>query len=90
MLQKVGGERTVITCDRVTFLALALCTLSDSRVSMYKVSCNSLLLFQRYAPGKLFIANIKKGSYSVNSGDRVTVLPFCYFFNGPLSVYQVS
>ena len=52
---------------------------------MYQVSFNSLLYFQRYAPDKLF--NAKKGSNSLNTGDRVMVLVFCY---SPLSVYQVS
>ena len=50
----------------------------------------SLLYFQRYAPDKLFIAKIKKGSNSVNTGDRVMVVAFCYSPHGPLSVYQVS
>ena len=43
---------------------------------MYQVSFNSLLHFQRYAPDKLFIAKIKKGSNSVNTGDRVMILLF--------------
>ena len=38
---------------------------------MYQVSFDSLLYFQRYASDELFIANIKKGSNSVNTGDRV-------------------
>ena len=33
-------------------------------------------MFQRYSPDKQFIAKIKKGSISVNTGDRVTVLAF--------------
>ena len=57
---------------------------------MYKVSFNSLLYFQRYDPDKLFIVKIKKGSNSVNAGDRVMVLAFCNSPHGPLSVYQVS
>ena len=48
------GNNSEITCDRVIFLAL--CTSSDSCLSMYKVSFNSLLYFQRYAPDKLFTA----------------------------------
>ena len=59
LLQKLGKEITVITCDRVT--VLALCTSSDDHLSMYQVSFNSLLYFQRYAQGKRFIAKIKKG-----------------------------
>ena len=44
----------------------------------------------RYAPAKLFTAKIKKGRYSVKTGDRVIVLAFCNSPYGPLSVYQVS
>ena len=68
-----------------------LCTFSGCHLSMYQVSFNSLLYFQRCAPDKLFIAKIKKGSNSVNTGDRVVmVLAFCNFLHDPLSVYQVS
>ena len=63
---------------------------SDGYLSMYQVSFNSLLYFQRYAPDKLFIAKIKKGSNSVNTGDYVMVLAFCNSLQGPLLVYQVS
>ena len=68
----------------------ALCTFSDGQLSVYQVSFNSLLYFQRYAPDKLFIAKVKKGSNSVNTGDRVMVLAICNSLHGPLSVYQVS
>ena len=68
----------------------ALCTSSDGYLSMYQVSFDSLLQFQRYAPDKLFIAKFKKGGNSVNTGDRVIVLAFCNSLHGPLSVYQVS
>ena len=57
---------------------------------MYQVSLNSLLYFQRYAPDKLFIAKIKKGSNSINTGDMVSVLAFCSSSDGPMSMYQVS
>ena len=67
-----------------------LCTFSDGHLSMYHVSFNSLLYFQRYAPDKLCTAKIKKVSKYVNTGDGVMVLVFCDFFYGPLSVYQVS
>ena len=36
------------------------------------------------------LQKLKRGSNSVNAGDRVTVLAFCKFPHGPLSVYQVS
>ena len=39
---------------------------------------------------KLFTAKIKKGSNSVNTGDRVMVLALCNSPHGPLSLYQVS
>ena len=68
----------------------ALCTSSDDHLSMYQVSFNSILYFQRYAPDKVFIAKIKKGRNSINTGDRVMVLAFCNSLHGPLSVYQVS
>ena len=77
-----------MTCDRVT--VLALCTFSDGRLSMYQVSINPLLHFQRYASVRFLTAKIKKGSKSVNAGDRVIVLAFCNSPHGHLSVYQVS
>ena len=92
LLQRLGKEiNSVITCDRVT--VLALCTFSDGHLSMYQAAFNSLLYFQRYAPDKLFIAKItdklfiakiKKGSNSINNGDRVMVLAFCNSPHGPL------
>ena len=63
LLQKIRkGSKSVITYKRV--MILALCTSSDGRLSMYQVSFNSLLYFQRYAPDKQFIAKVKKGSNS--------------------------
>ena len=89
LLQKIRKENnSEITCDRV--MVLALCTSSDGHLTMYQVSFNSLLYFQRYAPDKLFTAKIKKGSNSINTGDRVMVLAFCSSPHGPLSVYQTS
>ena len=89
LLQKLGREITVvITCDRVT--VLALCTSSDGHLSTYQVSFNSLLYFQRYAPDKVLIAKIKKGSNSINTGVRIMLLVFCNSPHGPLSVYQFS
>ena len=44
----------------------------------------------RYALEKLFTAKVKKGSNSLNTGDRVMVLAFCNLPYGLLSVYQVS
>ena len=82
ILQKIKREITVIICDRV--LVIALCSFSDGRLSMYQVSFNSLRYFQRYVPDKLFIAKIKKGSNSVNTGERVMVLAFCNSTHSPL------
>ena len=76
------------TDDRV--MILALCTTSDGPLSMYQVSFNSFVYFQRYAPNKLFIAKIKKGSNSVNIVDRVTILALSISADDPLSMYQVS
>ena len=76
LLQKLEREITVITCDKVTILAL--CFSSDDRLSLCQVSINSLLYFQRYLPDKLFNAKIKKkGSNFINTVDRVMVLLFC-------------
>ena len=66
-----SAEQTVIE------LRFLQCTSSDDHLSMYRISFNSLLYFQRYAPDKPFISKIKKGSNSVNTGDRVMVLAFC-------------
>ena len=70
------GSNSVNAGDRSK--VLAFCTFSDGLLSMYQVSFNSLLYFQRYAPDKLFIAKFKKGSNSVIIGERA---------HGPLSVY---
>ena len=89
LLQKLKmGSNSVITCNRVT--VLALCTISDGHLSMYQVSFDSLLYFQRYAPDKFNIATIKKGNNSINIDDSVIVLAFCTSPHCPLSLYQVS
>ena len=75
LLQKLGREKNVITCDRV--VVLALCTSSYDMLSMYQVLFNSLVYFQRYALDKPKIAKISKDNNSVNTGDRVMVLIFC-------------
>ena len=59
-------------------------------ISVYQVSINSFVSFQRYAPDKLFMAKIKKGSNSVNTGDKVMILALCTSSDGPLSMYQVA
>ena len=82
------GSNSVITCNRVT--VLALCTISDGCLSMYQVSFDSLLYFQRYAPDKFNIAKIRKGNNSINTDNRVMVLAFCTSPHNPLSLYQVS
>ena len=81
------GNNSVTTCDRVMFHAL--CTSSNGCLSMYQVSVNFLLTFQRYAPDKLFIAKLKMGGNSVNTGDRVMVLAFCNSLHSPLSLYHL-
>ena len=62
------GSYSVITCNRVT--VLAHCTISDGCLSMYQVSFDSLLYFQRYAPDKFYIAKIRNGNNSINTDDR--------------------
>ena len=87
-LQKLERGITLkILVIELWFLYSAL--FSNGGLSMYQVSLNSLLYFQRYAPDKRFTATNKKGSNSVNTGDRVMVLAFCNFPHDPLSVYQV-
>ena len=71
-------------------MVLALRDSPHGPLSMYQVSFNSLVYVQKYAPGKLFTAKIKKGSNSVNTVDWVTILALCTSPDGPLSVYQVS
>ena len=81
------GSNSVITCNRVT--VLAPCTISDGHLSMYQVSFDSLLFFQRYAPD-FNIAKIRKGKNSINTDSKVMVLAFCTSPHIPLSLYQVS
>ena len=88
-IAKIKKEsNSVNTIDRV--MILALCTFADGPLSMYQISLNSLIYFQKYAPDKLFIAKMKKGSNSVNIVDRVMILALCNSPHGPLSVYQVN
>ena len=49
-----------------------------------------LLLFYIFSPDKLIIAQTRKGSNSVITPDRVTILAICNFSDGLLSIYQVS
>ena len=76
------GRNSVITCNRI--IVLALCTISDGHLSMYQVSFDSLLYFQRYASDKFNIAQVG------NTDDMVMVLAFCTCPHSPLSLYQIS
>ena len=67
---------------------LALCTSSDGHLSMYLVSFNSLLYFQRYASTSFLLKKIEKGSNAINTGSysqqfhlwpSISVLSFIYF-----------
>ena len=78
---------SVNTGDRV--IVLAFCNFSYCPLSVYQVPFNSLLRFQRYAPDELLLQKNKKGNYSINTVDRVTVLSLCTFADSPLSTYQV-
>ena len=86
--EKGRKKNSVITCNRVA--VLALCTISNGHLSMYKVSFDSLLYFQRYAADKFNIAKIRKGNNSINTDNRIMVLAFDTSPHSPLSVYQVS
>ena len=70
-------------------MVLALCNSPYEPLSVYQVSFNSLVYFQRYAPGMLFSAKIEKGSKSIITGNRFMVLALCNFPYS-LSVYQIS
>ena len=59
-------------------------------MALYQCTKFHIITINTDAPDKLLIAKIKKGSKSVNTGDRVMVLAFCYSPHGPLSVYLVS
>ena len=56
---------------------------------MYQVSYKSLVYFQRYAPDKLSIANIKNGSNSINTVGRITILALCTFTDDLVSMSQI-
>ena len=66
---------------------LAFCTFSDGRLLIYQVSFNSLEYFQRYAPHKLSIENIKKESNSVNTPEKASIFALDIFADGSLSMY---
>ena len=50
----------------------------------------SLYTFRDMLRTSFFIAKIKKGSNSVNTGENVMVLAFCNSLHSPLSLYQIS
>ena len=88
-IAKINQESySVNTGDRVMFLAY--CNSLHSPLSLYHVSYIYLQYFQRYAPDKLTIANIRKGNNSEITCDKVTVLALCTFSDGRLSMCQVS
>ena len=68
-------------------MILALCTTSDGPISMYQVSFNFLVYFQRYAQDKLFIGKIKRSNF-INTVDSVTILALCISADGSLSVIK--
>ena len=82
------GSIFVNTGDRI--MVIALSNSPYDPLSVYQVSFHPLVYFQRYAPDKLFIEKIKKGSNYINTGDRVMALALCISSHGPLSVYQIS
>ena len=82
------GSNSVNTVDRN--MVLAFCDFPYGPLSVYQFSFNFVVYFQRYAPDKVFIAKIKKGSNSVNTVDMVIIFAFCTFSDRPLSMYQIS
>ena len=63
------GSNSVNTDDMV--MVLVFCNSPYGPLSVYQISFDSLVHFQRYALDKLLIAKIKKGTDSVNTVDRV-------------------
>ena len=57
---------------------------------MYQVSFNDLQYFQRYAPDRLIIAQIRKKNNCAVTYNRIRVLAFCTSSDDRLSMYQVS
>ena len=55
---KKKESNSVNTVDRI--MVLALCTSANGPLSLYQVSFNCLVQFQRYAPDKLYIAKMNK------------------------------
>ena len=55
-------------------MVLALCTSSDGSLSMYKFHTISFYTFRDMLWTSFLLQKIKKGSNSINTGDRVMVL----------------
>ena len=86
---KIGkGNNSVITCDWV--MVLELCISYHCSLSVYQGSFNYILYFQRYPSDKLFVAKIKKGNSSINTGDMFMVFAFYNSPHGPLSVSFIN
>ena len=54
----IKGSNSINTDYRVTIPIL--CTFANDPLSKYQVSFNFLVFFQRYAPDKLLIAELKR------------------------------
>ena len=78
----------VNTGDRV--LVLAFCDSLPGLLSVFEVSFNPFVYFQRYVLDKLFIAKIKKGRNSVKTVDGVMIFAFCTSSDGHLLIVLVS
>ena len=71
-ISKIKKEsNSVITCDRVT--VLALCTSSDGRLSMYQVSFNSFFNFRDMLRTTLLLQKLRREG----TGYSVMILAFC-------------
>ena len=57
---------------------------------MYQVSFNWLASFRDMLRTSFLLQKLKKGSNSINTVDRVTILALYTSVDGPLSIYQVS
>ena len=89
LLQKIRkGNNSVKACDIVQVLDYALPLMAIYQYIKFHLI--PFITFRDMLRTNFLLQKIKKGSNSVNTGDRVMVLAFCNSPHGPLSVYQVS
>ena len=70
-------------------MILAFYIFSDGPLSIYQVSFDTLIYFQKYAADKLFIAKNKKESNSLILLTGLWFLHYALLADDRLSIYQV-